>query len=105
TGMKHFFLHRKELLLKAAMLFEPQVVLTDVPTPPGANAAVVSRPIAPSRNVAVLLVSGAHNATLRALDYAKSISPTEVRAVPFNVDDAATQQIMREWSEAGTDVP
>ena len=105
TGMKHFVLHRKELLLKAAMLFEPQVVLTDVPTPPGANAGDVSRPIAPARNVAVLLVSGAHNATFRALDYAKAISPTEVRAVTFNVDDAATQQIMREWSEAGTDVP
>jgi amino acid transporter len=102
-GVGHFVRHRKELMLKAAMLFEPQVVLTDVPVPSQDDPAATG-PIAPARNVAVVLVSGAHNATFRALDYAKAISPTEVRAVTFNVDDGATQEIMREWGQAGTDV-
>jgi len=104
SGMGHFVRHRKELLLKAAMLFEPQVVLTDVPTPMD-QTLDTSRPIVPARNVAVLLVSGAHNATFRALDYAKAITPSEVRAVTFNVDESATEAIMREWADAGTDVP
>src|SRR5207302_10022506 len=30
-GLRQFLVQRKELMLKAAMLFEPQVVLTDVP--------------------------------------------------------------------------
>jgi len=102
-GFRHFVRHRKELMLKAAMLFEPQVVLTDVPSIDGAGVDA-SGPIAPARNAAVVLVSGAHNATFRALDYAKAIRPTDVRAVTFNVDDTATQRIMHEWSEAGTDV-
>jgi hypothetical protein len=99
-----FFSQRRELLLKAAMLFEPKVVLTDVPSRSG-DTTEVSRPIAPSRNVAVVLVSGVHNATSRALGYARAINPTAVRAVTFNVDEGATQDIMREWAEAGTDVP
>jgi amino acid permease-like protein len=103
-GLGRFFSQRRELLLKAAMLFEPQVVLTDVPSLSG-DTTEVSRPIAPTRNVAVVLVSGVHNATLRALEYATAINPTAVRAVTFNVDEGSTREIMREWAEAGTDVP
>ena len=104
SGLRHFVQHRRELMLKASMLFEPQVVLTDVPSlDDGGDDA--SGPIVPVRNVAVALVSGVHNATLRALEYAKAINPTEVRAVTFNVDERSTQTIMREWADAGTDVP
>jgi hypothetical protein len=105
-GIAHFFRQRRELMLKAAMLFEPQVVLTDVPSfSPNGQTGATSGPIHPTRNVAVVLVSGVHNATARALEYARAIKPTEVRAVTFNVEDGETQKIMRDWSEAGTDVP
>ena len=106
TGIRQFLRGRKELLLKAAMLFERQVVLTDVPTPLSHHPGPApSGPIAPTRNVALVLISGVHNATLRALEYANAIRPTQVRAVTFNVDEEETRKIMHEWAEARTDVP
>jgi hypothetical protein len=103
-GFGQFLKQRKELMLKAAMLFEPHVVLTDVPTV-SADEEAASGPIAPTRNVAIVLVSAVHNATLRALEYAHAIRPTEIRAVTFNVDEGETRKILEEWSTAGTDDP
>jgi amino acid transporter len=108
AGLRHYIRGRRELMLKAAMLFEPQVVLTDVPflaEGRGSGDTAAAGPIAPSRNVAIVLVSAVHNATLRALDYAKAIRPTEMRAVTFNLDEREVRKIMHEWTEAGTDVP
>jgi amino acid transporter len=102
-GMRGFLRQRRELMLKAAMLFEPQVVVTDVPC--SDEPAEAPGPIVPARNVAFVLVSGVHNATLRALEYARAISPSDLRALTFNVDEQATRDVMREWAEAGTDVP
>jgi hypothetical protein len=103
-GIGGFLGQRRTLMLKASMLFEPQVVLTDVPSH-GASEGEASAPVVPGRNVAVVLVAGVHNATLRALNYARALSPTEARAVIFNVDESATQTVMEDWADAGTDVP
>ncbi|MGH2725822.1 MAG: DNA-binding protein, partial [Actinomycetota bacterium] len=56
-------------------------------------------------NYAIVLVSGVHNATRRALEYARAIRPTEVRAVTFNVEESETQRVMRDWGQSGVDVP
>jgi amino acid permease-like protein len=106
-GLRHLVRQRRELLVKAAMLFEPQVVVTDVPTivEDGGGSADVSGPIHPTRNVAIVLVSAVHNATLRAVAYAQAIRPTELRAVTFNVDEEETARIMRDWAQAAVDVP
>jgi amino acid transporter len=101
---RQFLRARRELLLKAAMLFEPQVVVTDVPTLIDGESAATSGPIMPTRNVALVLVSAVHNATLRAIGYANAIRPSELRAMTFNTDDAQTQRIMREWADADVDV-
>ncbi len=102
-GVGHFVRQRREIMLKAAMLFEPQVVLTDVPSPPAEDDG--GGLIHPTRNVAVVLVSGAHNATARALAYARALKPTEIRAVTFNVDETETAKVMRDWSARGSDAP
>jgi amino acid transporter len=103
-GIRQYVTGRKELMLKAAMLFESQVVLTDVPSPPeGESGDRDAGPIAPTRNVALVLVSAVHNATLRALEYANAIDPTEVRAVTFNVDERETRKVMTEWAQMGID--
>jgi amino acid transporter len=104
-GLRQFITTRKELMLKAAMLFEPQVVVTDVTTVAEGQRSADLGPIAPTRNIAIVLVSAVHNATLRALSYAHAINPTEIRAVTFNVDDAETQKIMRDWATAEVTVP
>jgi amino acid transporter len=97
---------RQSLLLKAGLLFEPRVVVTNVPAPPGGSAGPPGRgAIAPTRVTAVVLVSAVHNATLRALAYATSLSPTDIRAVTFNVDSEETERMMKEWGRSGVDVP
>jgi amino acid transporter len=103
--MRQFVRTRRELMLKAAMLFEPQVVVTNVPTFANGQAGGTSGPIMPTRNTALVLVSGVHNATLRAIGYASAIHPTDLRAITFNTDDGQTSRIMREWAEADVDVP
>ena len=106
-GFGRLLRQRRDLLLKAAMLFEPQVVVTDVPVivdrEPSSQS--VSGPIAPTRNVAIVLISAVHNATLRALTYAKAIRPTELRAVMFNVDEEESRRVMFDWSRAAVDLP
>ena len=105
-GLVHYLRGRRELMLKAAMLFEPQVVLTDVPTlEDDPHEREVSGPIVPVRNIALVLVSAVHNATLQAIEYAKATNPSEVRALTFNVDDRETRRVMEEWAKLGADVP
>ena len=105
SRVRQFVRGRRELMLKASLLFEPQVVVTDVPTLLGGNAPAASGPAVPTHNVALVLVSGVHNATLRAIAYANALRPSEVRALTFNTDDAQTQRIMRDWSQAAVDAP
>jgi hypothetical protein len=49
-------------------------------------------------------ISGVHRAVVQAVEYAKTLSP-DVRAIYVNVDPAATDQLSREWTQWGQDVP
>jgi hypothetical protein len=105
TGRREFLRRRRALLLKAALLFERRVVVTDVPLL-AKDAQTTSRgPIVPTRTIAIVLVSAVHNATLRALEYARSLSPTQLRAVTFNVDTDETMRVLNEWANVVDDVP
>jgi amino acid transporter len=55
------------------------------------------RPVLPSRNHAVVLVSKVHMPTLRALAYAQATRPDTLTAVTVNVDDKDTRAIQAEW--------
>ena len=55
------------------------------------------RPVLPSRNHAVVLVSKVHKPTLRALAYAQATRPDTLTAVTVNVDDKDTRKIQDEW--------
>jgi amino acid transporter len=55
------------------------------------------RPVLPSRNHAVVLVSKVHMPTLRALAYARATRPDTLTAVTVNVDDKDTRLIQTEW--------
>jgi hypothetical protein len=107
--MRQMLRDRRILLLKASLLFEPRVVVTDVPDIPwrtaGPDNGGALRAETPGRNIGVVLVSAVHNATLRAVAYAQAIRPTEVRAVTFALDAMETERIMAEWVDAGPQVP
>jgi amino acid transporter len=106
-GMRQLLSQRRMLLLKAGLLFERRVVVTDVPTLAEENwsGTATRGPIAPTRVAAIVLVSAVHNATLRALEYARSLSPTDLRAVTFNVEHGETERIITEWGQQVDDVP
>jgi hypothetical protein len=55
------------------------------------------RPILPSRNHAVVLVSKVHMPTLRAVAYAQATRPDTLTAITVNVDDKDTRAIQQEW--------
>ncbi|MEV4346222.1 APC family permease [Actinoplanes sp. NPDC049596] len=63
------------------------------------------RPILPSRNHAVVLVSKVHMPTLRAVAYAQATRPDSLTAVTVNVDDKDTRVIQDEWERRQIPVP
>jgi hypothetical protein len=50
------------------------------------------------------MVSAVHNATLQAVAYARSLRPTELTAITFNVDADETSRVMQEWMDSGLDL-
>ena len=53
------------------------------------------------RHVVVVLVDRLDMAAARAIQYARTLRPDEVRVVHFNVDAAETEELKEEWSRLG----
>lgn len=91
--------------LKASLLSEPGVQVLDVPMLREEIDSDVDETVEPARNYVVVLVSGVHNATLEAIEYAESLSATNVRAVSFGLDRSETEKIGNQWMEHKIPVP
>jgi amino acid transporter len=89
---------RAGFLLKTSLLFTPGVVVTNVPYLEGSSQTAVEHGTT-TRHVVLLLVSAAHNATLHALQYAKTLSADEVHAIHVALDPEASERHIREWHE------
>ncbi len=63
------------------------------------------KPVLPSRNHAVVLVSRLHLPTLRAISYAKATRPSTLEALTIQIDEADTADLLRQWDEHDLDVP
>jgi amino acid transporter len=103
-----YLVRRVDLIrLKAGLLREPGVVVTDVPvvTEGGLPRGIDGRPLVPSRTVALVLVSGVHDATARAVIYARSLQAAETRAIFFALDPEGSEGIERKWADRGFDIP
>jgi amino acid transporter len=83
--------------LKASLLGARDVQVIDVPVLREHVDADVDEAQEVARNYVLVLVSGMHNATLQALEYAESLSPTDLRAVSFGLDPVATDELASEW--------
>ncbi len=90
-------LKRTTVSLKFRLLTEPGVVICDVPYTLETEGKEAPQP---THAVGRVLVSGAHAATQRAVNYATSLGLDDTKAVffAFDEDDAAT--VRREWSHA-----
>jgi amino acid transporter len=98
--------------IKAALVAEANVVVTNVAHHPGYDSLEpvpgdgdVRRAMEGWRHVAVVLASGAHNATDRSLRYAMSLRADEVRCLHVQVDEKETEQVRARWEERYPDVP
>ena len=90
---------RTALRLKLRLLYEPGVVITDVPVVADANETPPTRP------VVRVLVSGVHAATLRAMNYARTLGDADVRAVFFAFGPEESASIRRDWAAAHVSMP
>ncbi len=96
---------RTGLRLKLALLFTPDVVVTNVPVVVGAARACALDTGQPIRHIVIVLVPAAHNATLRALEYAKTLDANEVRPIHVVLDPEMTGHHREEWEALGTEQP
>jgi amino acid transporter len=93
--------------LKAGLLRERNIVVTDVPVliQDGTPVGVDARPLVPERTVALSFVSGVNDATIRAANYAETLEASETRAIYFDLDPDATQRMPEEWGDGGMRIP
>ncbi|HEX6207362.1 MAG TPA: APC family permease [Actinomycetota bacterium] len=96
--------------IKTALLFEPGVVVTDVPLLPEEAEkeetwAAGERALEPERNVCLVPVSQVHDGTIRAIVWARSIRPAHLEAVFLAEEPEEADELLAAWREAGIDVP
>jgi hypothetical protein len=88
-------------LLKVRLLAEPRVVVTDVPvleeTLMGEGEM---RPLIPERMEVLVFISRVTSASLRAINYARSLRIPETRAIFFALEASEIEEIQRDWAEA-----
>jgi amino acid transporter len=95
---------RTALLLKTTLMYTPGVVTTDVPYLEDVPQAALD-PTRLVRHVVVVTVPAAHNASLHALQYARTLSADEIRAAHVELDPEMTERHIREWEEMGAGHP
>ncbi len=103
----YLFRRRDLFWLKAKMLLEPNVVVTDVPVriEDGVPRGVDAKPLIPSRTVTLVFVSNAEDASVRAVNYAQSLGAAETRAVYFDMDPDEAHRLEVEWFDKLFDIP
>ncbi|HVF52145.1 MAG TPA: APC family permease [Actinomycetota bacterium] len=94
-------LHR----LKASLLGERGVQVLDIPILKDEIDPTFDETQEPARNYAVVLVSGVHNGTLQAIEYAETLRATNIRALSFGLDPAQTMALGNEWLSSGIQHP
>ena len=91
--------------LKASFLRERGVQVVDLPILRHDIDPSHDETEEPARNYVIVLVSGVHNATLQALEYAETLAPTDLRAVSFGLDPVATEKLGDDWLRRSIPVP
>jgi hypothetical protein len=98
--------------IKSTLVAERDLVVTNVAHHPGyaalepvVHADDPRRVMEGWRHVAVVLVSGVHNATARSVRYAGSLRADELHALHVDVEAHETDGVREAWDAAGFGVP
>ncbi len=103
-----YLVRRRSLVrLKAGLLREPNVVVTDVPVivNDGGPVGVDARPLIPQRTITLVFVSTVNDATIRAVNYAHSIGAAETRAIYFDLDPDEAHRLEQQWFDRRLGIP
>ena len=95
--------HRHSLAIKARLLFEPGVVVTDLNVLRRSRRTALA-PAPLNRVEQVVLISDLTRPIREALSYAQSLG-TPVTALHIDVDAEQRDRVERHWAEAGYDFP
>ena len=99
---------RFAFLLKARMLFTPNVAVMNEPLVPEERERAASRvgvERETMRSVVLIPVGAVHDGTVRALSYARTLGAALVEAVYFVADPEDVSDIADQWMKVGLDVP
>ena len=94
--LRSIFTHPHSLILKALLLFEPNVAVTDLTVVKEGTHSSDQEPI--SRHVVVMTVSEVTRPTLEALNYAKQMLPDRLHCVHVDVDEVQRERVLAAWS-------
>jgi hypothetical protein len=90
------------------LLRERRIAVADVPvvlSREGQPVGVDARPLVPAHTVALAFVSTVNDATVRAVNYARSLHAHDTRAVFFALEPADSARVAEAWAERGLTVP
>jgi amino acid transporter len=111
-GWRHVFHKWHVQRIKAALVGEAGVVVTNVAHHAGYEDLEPVTLLDGGRSamegwrhVAVVLVSGVHNATARSIRYALSLRADELHCIHVAVDEPEAAEVRRQWDEAGMRLP
>ena len=111
-GWRHFLHKLLVQRIKAALVAEADVVVTNVAHHPGYDSLEpvshdedLRRAMEGWRHVAVVLAADANNATDKSLRYAMSLRADELRCLHVQVDEKESGQVRARWEERYPDVP
>jgi hypothetical protein len=96
--------NRSLLRIRQALLSVPGVVVASVPYLPDLEPPLAQLR-APGRLSIVVVVSAVQQATLRALSYATSLRPSELKALSVALDPEDAVKLTDEWERVGIDIP
>lgn len=83
--------------LKAALLFEKDIQVMDIPMSTTDIDPTVDEAIEPARNYVLVLVARTDNATLHAIEYAETLRGTDLRCISFGLDPEETESLGDGW--------
>ncbi|HVL50940.1 MAG TPA: APC family permease, partial [Actinomycetota bacterium] len=96
--------NRQILKLKRAFLYESGTVLVGIPYNPVKDPEP-KRLQAPTRIALVVVVSSINKATVRAIQYARSLHPSELKALSIQTEPGDAAKLTAQWGNLGLDVP
>jgi amino acid transporter len=107
AGLFRYLVGKNVLVrLKAGLLREARVVVTDVPVVADPDRrGVMTKPLIPQKTVALVFVSAVNDATIRAINYARTLDTTITRAIYFDLDPEQAHRLEEAWFDVGLEVP